>query len=140
MIRIALVLSLGVVLSGCVTSTVTAFRDPAFATKRFGSIVVIAQGMTLENEVEVERQICVKIAPTPCISGKSILPPTRQYTAEEVEQYLARSGADGILLIGLLSDQSDTRYAGTVTTGSASGTMNFYGNSAYWSGSGQSGT
>ena len=138
--RIALFIWLGLVLSGCATSRVTAFRDPAFATKRFEAIIVFAEGMALDAAVEVERQICVKVAPTPCASGKSVLPPTRQYTANEVEQYLSRTGADGVLFIALVSDQSDTRYFGTITTSSASGsayssgTMNFYGNSAFWSG------
>lgn len=135
--RIAVVV-VGFILSGCAHSEVTAFRDLAFATKQFESIVVFAQGMTLDNAVEFERQLCAKVAPTPCVSGQSVLPPTRQYTAEEVQHYLAQSGADGILFLGLVSDQLDVRYLGTVTSSSSSGTVNFYGNSAYWSGTGQS--
>ena len=79
--------------------------------------------MALDAAVEVERQICVKIAPTPCKSGKSVLPPTRQYTVDEAEKYLQASGADAVLIIALFADQADTGYAGT---------MNFYLNSAYW--------
>lgn len=129
---------LGFILSGCAHSEITAFRDLAFATKQFESIVVFAQGMTLDNAVEFERQLCEKVAPTPCVSGQSVLPPTRQYTAEEVQHYLAQSGADGVLFIGLVADQTDTRYMGTITSSSASGSINFYGNSAYWSSTGQS--
>jgi hypothetical protein len=46
-----------------------------------------------------------------------------------------------VLFVALVSDQSDTRYFGSMTTASASasayssGTLNFYGNSAYWNGS-----
>ena len=129
------------VLSGCATSKVTAFRDPAFATARFKGIVVFAEGMALDAAVEVESQICAKVAPTPCASGKSVLPPTRHYAANDVEQYLSRTGADGVFFVALVSDQSDTRYFGTMTTSTASGsaygsgTLNFYGNSAFWSGS-----
>ena len=129
---------LGFILPGCAHSEITAFRDLAFATKQFESIVVFAQGMTLDNAVEFERQLCEKVAPTPCVSGQSVLPPTRQYTAEEVQHYLAQSGADGVLFIGLVADQTDTRYMGTITSSSASGSINFYGNSAYWSSTGQS--
>ncbi len=57
MSRVAMVLSVGLLLSGCATSKITAFRDLAFATKRFESIVVFAQGMALDGQVEVERQV-----------------------------------------------------------------------------------
>lgn len=138
--RIACLLISACLLSGCATSKITAFRDPAFATKQFTALVVFAQGMALDASVEVERLICEKVAPTPCVSGKSVLPPTRQYTADEVEKYLQASGADAVLIIALVADQSDTRYFGTITTSStsasatASGSMNFYGNTAYWNG------
>jgi hypothetical protein len=97
--------------------------------------------MTLEAAAEAERLMCEKMAPTPCIPGKTILPPTRPYTAEEVQEYLGRTNVDAVLIAALVADQSDTQYFGTVTSsnasavGSASGTMNFYGNTAYWNGS-----
>ena len=97
--------------------------------------------MALEASLEIEQQICAKLAPTPCVVGKTILPPTRQYSSEEASEYLRRSGADAVLFATLVADQSDTRYFGTITTstaeasGSASGTVDFYGNTAYWNGS-----
>ena len=138
--RITCFLISACLLSGCATSKITAFRDPDFATKQFTALVVFAQGMALDASVEVERLICEKLAPTPCVSGKSVLPPTRQYTPAEVEKYLQASGADAVFIIALVADQSDTRYFGTITTSSASasatssGSMNFYGNTAFWSG------
>jgi len=129
-------------LFGCAaTSKITAFRDPAFATKQFTAIVVFAHGMPYS--FEFERQMCLDLAPTPCDPGKSVLPPTRQYsqyTADEVKKYLKASGADAILVIARVADQSDTRYFGTIedlsssVSATASSSLNFYRNVALWGG------
>ena len=127
-------------LYGCATSTITGFRDPDFPSKSFNSIVVFAHGMALEAAALVENQICDKITPTGCHSGESVLPPTRQYTPEEVKKYLTNSGADGVLIVALVGDRSETRYFGTVSNSTAfgnfshSGSVNFYGNNALWGG------
>jgi hypothetical protein len=140
MYRIIFFLISVLLLSSCATSKITAFRDPAFATKHFSSLVVFAQGMALDSSVEVERMICNKVAPTPCKSGKSVLPPTRQYTGADVAKYLEDSGAEAVLIIALVADRSNTQYFGTFTASMASasatssGTINFYGNNAFWNG------
>jgi hypothetical protein len=131
-------------LCGCAaTSKITAFRDPAFATKQFTAIVVFAHGMPDSVGFEFERQMCMDLAPTPCDPGKSVLPPTRQYsqyTVDEVKKYLKTSGADAILVIARVADQSDTRYFGTIAdlsssaSATASSSLNFYGNAALWGG------
>lgn len=142
MIRQAGFLMLAVCFSiGCATSRVTGFRDPAYPTTRFHSVSVFAHGMELEAAVEVEKETCRKLSPAQCIPGTSILPPIRSYSAEEVAQYLERSGIDALLIAALVSDESDTWYLGTITTSSATasstttGTVNFYGNAAFWSSS-----
>lgn len=129
---------LSLFLSSCATSKITAFRDPAFATKQFDSISVFSLGMTLDAAVAVEQQLCTKIKPTPCVTGKSILPPTRQYSPEEVEVILSQSGVNAVLILTLVSDNSDTRYIGSITNSSAyssantMGSATLYGNNAYW--------
>jgi len=141
--RITCLLISAYLLSSCTTSKITAFRDPAFATKQFTAIVVFAHGMPASASIEFERQLCKDLAPTPCDPGKSILPPTRQssqYTTDEVEKYLKASGADAILVIARVADQSDTRYFGTIAdlsssaSATASGSLNFYRNAALWGG------
>jgi len=99
--------------------------------------------MPASVSIDFERQLCKDLAPTPCDPGKSILPPTRQssqYTTDEVEKYLKASGADAILVIARVADQSDTRYFGTIAdlsssaSATASGSLNFYRNAALWGG------
>ncbi len=142
--RIFCVFILLLLVAGCATTKITAFRDPAFATKSFSSVVVFEQGMALDAALEVEKKVCAKIQPTPCVLGKNILPPIRQYTLEEVQFRLFNSKADGILFVALVGDKSDTRYLGAISNSTAygfentTGTVNFFGNSAYWNATTQS--
>ena len=141
--RIACLLISLFLLSACATSKITAYRNPEFATRQFTSLVVFVHGMAPMYGIEFERQICKELAPTPCNPGTSVLPPTRQYkfyTADEVEKYLKDSGADAILVMVRVDDQSDTRYFGTISdlsssaSATASGSLNFYRNVALWGG------
>lgn len=138
----ALSVFIAVALSACATSSVTAFKDPAFSSTAFGRVGVFAVGMNLDAAVEVERQVCEKLAPTPCEQGKQVVPPTRQFTGEEVQQMLGARGIDAVLIVGLISDQADTRYAGSVanastystTTASTAGNVSVYGNTGWYNG------
>jgi hypothetical protein len=50
----------------------------------------------------------------------SFLPPTRQYTEDEIRKAMAARGVDGVLVITLTGDTgAQQQYAGTVTTGNA---------------------
>jgi hypothetical protein len=129
-------------LSGCTTSKITAFRDPAFATRQFTSVAVFVHGMGPSLCIEFEKQLCRELAPTPCDSGTSLLPTTHSYilyTADEIGNYLKDRGADAILVIARVTDESDTKYFGTITdlsssvSATASGSLNFYKNPALWS-------
>jgi hypothetical protein len=141
--RITCLLISAYLLSGCATTKITASRNPSFATKQFTSIVVFAHGMAPAYCIVFEKQMCVDFAPIPCQPGTSVLPPTRQYrlyTADQVEKYLKNSGADAILVIARVRDQSETRYFGTMAdlsssaSTTASGSINFYRNANLWGG------
>lgn len=127
----------------CARSRLTAFRDPSAPAAGYVRVAVFALGMELANEVEVERQLCARLTPTPCVPGKSVVPPIRMYSKEEVTELLGRAGVDGVLLVTLVADRSQSTYLGTTTstTGQAStaatGNANLYGNAAYWSGTAQ---
>ncbi|HXY54137.1 MAG TPA: hypothetical protein VEM40_05625 [Nitrospirota bacterium] len=130
-------------LSGCATAKITAYRNPEFATRQFTALVVFAHGMAPRYGIEFERQMCKELAPTPCNPGTSVLPPTIQakfYTADEVAKYLQDSGADAILVVVRVDDQSETQYFGTISdlsssaSATASGSLNFYKNVALWGG------
>ena len=139
--RLGLLLAVLALMSGCATSRVTAFRDPAYPAARFDRLAVFALGMNLGAAVAVERQLCEKLAPTRCIPGSSVLPPTRVYSGDEAARYLENSGANAVLLASLMADRSAARYFGTVTASTVSGTttttgtVNLYGDTGVWSAS-----
>jgi hypothetical protein len=127
-----------ILIAGCATSSITAFKDPALASKTFSRVGVFAVNMNLEAAVQVEQQICEKLTPVPCEPGKQVIPPTRQFTGEEVHHFLEARGIDAVLIVGLAADQADTRYAGSVanasTTANTTGTISAYGNTGWYSG------
>jgi hypothetical protein len=126
------------VFSGCASAKLTGFRDPGYPTKAFARIAVFAAGMTLENAMSVERQICERIGTAACISGKQILPPTRVYSAGEISQALVGARIDGLLMVVLGNDQSTSQYIGTILAASSSsstsetGTASVTGSRANW--------
>ena len=144
--RRARLMLVAVLLSGCASAHLTAFRDPAYADTEFHRVAVFALGMTLDNTVRVERTLCDKLSPARCVVGTSVLPPTRVYSATEISTALSGVGADAVLLVTLAADNAQTRYAGTLMSGSTnqttttSGGVNLYGNSATWSGTAQTAT
>ncbi len=133
-------LGLLAVTAGCATTTLTAFRDSAHPKTRFEKVAIFALGMRLDAAVEVERQVCARLAPRPCAEGKVLFPPTRRYSPEEAQEQLRSAAVDGVLIIALLADQADSKYVGAWTSGTSTqsttstGTINLYGNTAYWSG------
>ncbi len=70
----------------CASAQLTAFRDPAYATRRFGKLVVFALGMRLDARVKVEHAICEKVAPTPCGAGVGgdLVPSSLTFSASAV--------------------------------------------------------
>ncbi len=135
-----------VLLAGCASAQLTAFRDPAYANTEYDRVAVFALGMTLQSTVRVEQSLCEKLSAARCVAGTSVLPPTRVYSTAEITTALAKAGADAVLLVSLASDNSQTWYAGSVMSGStsqttrASGSVNLYGNAATWSGTAQTAT
>ncbi len=127
-----------VMLSGCATSTITAFKDPAFSDAHYSTVVVAATGMTLAATVEVERQLCKKLTPTICFRGSSLLPPTRNYTKAEVSDALTKNSIEAALIVSLKGDKANSQYLSTINNSTANayvnttGGANYYGNNALY--------
>jgi hypothetical protein len=130
-------------ITGCASASLTAFRDPAFSNRTFEKIAVFAAGMYLENALVVEQQVCERLEPAPCVSGKKVLPPTRAYSVDEVSRYLTEANIDGVLIVALADDQSASQYIGTVASssttasGTQSGAVNLYRNGLRWTSTSQ---
>jgi hypothetical protein len=121
------------IVSGCASSTITSFKDPAFSGHRFGHISVFALGMDLETAVAVEGLLCQKMAPTVCDAGKNVISPVRQFSPGDIDTVLKQHGIDAVLMVALESDQAESPYLGNITSGSSqtSATASLYGNSMF---------
>src|SRR5688572_15370292 len=112
--RTTLFAALIALLSGCATSTVTAFKDPALSSQRYSRIGVFVVGMPLDASVSIERSLCTQLKPIDCDMGKDVLPPVRQYSPEEVGAVLQERHIDSVLIITLAADHAVTSYLGTL--------------------------
>src|SRR5690348_15510931 len=136
------VLALGLILGGCATTHVTAFRDPAFSGRQYSHLAVFVLGTSLAARQDLEQRICKGVAPTGCSMGVSVLPPVRDYTADEMGAYIHQSGADAVLILTAGADRSHSGVAGyyslsngqATTTANTSGTINTYGNTGTYQG------
>lgn len=134
------ILLLSVGLCACASAKVTAFRDPDFTNTHFAKLAVFAAGMNLDAATKVESQLCADVAPEPCVTGLSIMPPTRVYSPDDVTRYLSRDSVDGVLIITLAGDRAQNSYIETITSssatygGAANGTATVNGNTVNYNG------
>jgi hypothetical protein len=138
MLAVAWLLMLG----GCATTHVTAFRDPAFAGRQYNNLAIFVVGTSLSARQELEQRVCERVAPTACSIGVSVLPPVRDYARDEMAEYIRQSGADAVVLLTVGVDRSQSGVAGyyslsnaqASTTANTTGTINSYGNTATYQG------
>lgn len=124
--RIIQLLLSSLILTGCATPQVqvTAFTDPDFVNKSYRQLVVAAPNLLPENAVYFEQEMCRALAAAVerCEGASAMFPPTRAYSSDQVIGILKASGADAVLAVHLLSDDSTERYVGTYATVNPYGT------------------
>jgi len=129
---------------GCASATHTSFRDPAYAAnshRDFANVAVFVVGMDPDNAFSVENEVCARLAPAQCLSGKKLLPPAQTYSPADISQALTKANVDGVLVVVLGTDQTASAYLGSVLSDSSSlaspqsGTASLYRNLASWNAS-----
>jgi hypothetical protein len=118
-----LVAALG--LSGCIETTMQGYADrelPAKPVSRMAAYVT-GQGPLVSS---IQASISEEARKRGVIAQDALLlfPPTRTYTNPEIQQGLASSGIDGVLVINVGDTGVLQQYAGTILTGNYSGTSN----------------
>jgi hypothetical protein len=126
-----------IVLAGCASTKITSFRDPAFATKTFHKILVVAPFSDLESRTMAESAFVDRLTSysVDAIPSMKVLMPTRTYSSEEFLKILSEIKIDGVLLVTLV-DASSTQ---TFVPGSSStyGQATLSGNTVNYSGTTQ---
>jgi hypothetical protein len=120
---IAVIAFAGVV-AGCVTTSMQGYADkdlPAHPIAHVAALVVaplpLAQSLQADLTTEAAKaNITIEDALT-------IFPPTRQYANDEIKRELKDRGIDGVLVVNVGDTGVMQQYAGTVLSGSYSGSV-----------------
>ena len=105
-------------LAACVSTSMQGYADlehPAHPIAHIAAVAPPALVAALASEA-AKRGILLE-------DGNVIVPPTRQYKDTEIRQLLAERGIDGVLVVTVRGNTGvQERYAGTIMSGSYSGT------------------
>lgn len=125
-------------LSGCASTSVTAYKDPNFASKTYESLAIYANTENLEWRQSLEQTMVAEINKRGgyAVPSMSLIPPTRDYEPGEAARILFRENNIGGLITIKVGDsgvqQQWIPQTGSTTT--SSGTVSTYGNTGTYSG------
>jgi hypothetical protein len=111
-------------LSGCVTTSMQGYADraiPAHAAMHLAALVNAPLPLSEALQASFASQ-ATKLGIL-VDDARSIFPPTRQYTDAEVKHDLAAQGIDAVLVVTVGDSGVVREYAGTVFSGTYSGTV-----------------
>jgi hypothetical protein len=97
----AVAVLLGYTLAGCASTSLTSYRDPAFADAQFGKVAVLASGVQLDDRIALENRM-VGALRNKRIAAEAVIrlfPPTRPISDEELRSALLSEGYDAILYV-----------------------------------------
>ena len=94
-------LLLGCTLLGCASTSLTSYRDPAFADTRFGKVAVLATGVQLDERIALENRM-VGALRNKRVTAEAVMrlvPPTRSIGDDDLSAALLADGYDAILTV-----------------------------------------
>jgi hypothetical protein len=97
----AVAVLLGYTLAGCASTSLTSYRDLAFADAQFGKVAVLASGVQLDDRIALENRM-VGALRNKRIAAEAVIrlfPPTRPISDEELRSALLFEGYDAILYV-----------------------------------------
>jgi hypothetical protein len=118
----AVAVLLGCALAGCASTSLTSYRDPAFADARFGKVAVLASGVQLDDRIALENRM-VGALRNKRIAAEAVIrlfPPTRQISDEDLRTALLAEGYDAILYIQRVESGSKIQPSWTQMFGGSS--------------------
>jgi hypothetical protein len=91
----------GLALTGCASTSLTAYQDPEFATASYGKVAVLATGVQLDERIALENQLvgALRNKRVTAESTLRLFPPTRPMSDEELSAALVSQGYDAILYV-----------------------------------------
>lgn len=136
-IYFALTIVLSATIASCAETSITAFKDPAFASRVFQkpAIYVNSEDLTWRQSIEDTMVTELGKKGVIAVASMSLTPPTRTYSPEERAQVLAESDIDALIVIQIGDTGVETRYVPqTSTTTTTTGTATTYGENTTYQG------
>ena len=127
-----LALGLAASLSGCATTELYTYRNPALANTHYDRLSVYVNSGDLGLRKRLETRVCQAMAPTPCVPVGEVVFPGSVHGFGPLLDALEAQGLSNVLVIEVGQDHASRTVAGSIssTQSSASG-------SAYTQGTGQ---
>lgn len=134
MLRLLLLFSIAVGLSGCITTSMQGYADREQPTKPVARIIAyVAAPGALATSIQAKIQEEAQKHRVVAEDALNIFPPTRKYTDSEMRKGMAEAGVDAVLFINVGDTGVQREYAGTILSGQytgstvATGTMSTFG-------------
>lgn len=106
-------------LSSCATTETTSFTDPDFIGQKFEKICVNAEFEDYKYKQMLEKSFVDNFREVGvyAVAAGNLLPPTREWTNEEIDKMLEKNNIDAYLSISWTDRHVDEKYTpGSVTT------------------------
>lgn len=122
-------------LAGCVSAKTTGFVDPDYRDRGYevSKVVVQINGATMEETQLAEQKLSEKFNThsVTAIKFTDIVPPTRDYSPEQVADLIRKTGADSLFSISISKDTVESYVPVTYHPGITTSEVNTYGNHSY---------
>ena len=108
-------------LTGCASTEIVGYSDPAYQSASYTSTVVHAQNVGLAKAADLEGSICQELSAKgiDCRPFQSLFPPTRSHSADSVFRSLQKQGVDSLIILSPGGDYSSSSTFGYQSFGSA---------------------
>lgn len=122
MIRITLSLLCVLLVTGCASTNITGYSDPAYTSTSYDSVVVVASNAGLEQAAKLETGICDEFSSsgTECRPFHKVFTPTRTHAPDKVFGELQSQGVGALIVLRSGGDYSSSQNIGYQSYGSAS--------------------
>jgi hypothetical protein len=101
-----------ILLQSCASVDTQSYVDPDFRNAKFQKICVLVDDQDLRNRDYIEGQFVEEFKEVGIMAEKAIrvMPPTREWTDENVHKFLVQNRFDGLLVIGVTGQDVEQIY------------------------------
>lgn len=101
-----------ILLQSCASVDTQSYVDPDFRNAKFQKICVMVDDQDLRNRDYIEGQFVEEFKEVGIMAEKAIraMPPTREWTDENVHKFLVQNRFDGLLVVGVTGQDIENIY------------------------------